>query len=130
MVLDKNFNNSAYQLGRLFAVLERIQSAAIKDANATITDRYFGSASTVPFSVFPRLIAGSKNHLSKIRKDKPGFAVKLDKDLMSIIGKLPQNFPKHLTIEDQGRFAIGYYQQRENHFTANADVVEASTEAN
>jgi CRISPR-associated protein Csd1 len=130
MVLDKNFNNSAYQLGRLFAVLERIQSAAIKDANATITDRYFGSASTVPFSVFPRLIAGSKNHLSKIRKDKPGFAVKLDKDLMSIIGKLPQNFPKHFTIEDQGRFAIGYYQQRENHFTANADVVEASTEAN
>jgi CRISPR-associated protein Csd1 len=130
MAMDENSNNIAYQLGRLFAVLERIQSGAIKDANATITDRYFGSASTVPFSVFPRLIAGSRNHLSKIRKNKPGFAVNLDKDLMSIIGKLPHSFPKHLTIEDQGRFAIGYYQQRENYFKTGTETTETVTESN
>jgi CRISPR-associated protein Csd1 len=118
MSLDENSGNDAYQLGRLFAVLERIQSAAIKDANATITDRYFGSASTVPYSVFPRLLTGSKNHLAKIRKNMPSYAVNLDKDLASIIAKLPPSFPKHFSIESQGRFAIGYYQQRESYFSS------------
>jgi CRISPR-associated protein Csd1 len=118
MSLDENSSNDAYQLGRLFAVLERIQSTAIKDANATITDRYFGSASTVPYSVFPRLLTGSKNHLAKIRKNMPGYAVNLDKDLTSIIAKLPPSFPKHFSIESQGRFAIGYYQQRERYFSS------------
>ncbi|MCG7864755.1 MAG: type I-C CRISPR-associated protein Cas8c/Csd1 [Candidatus Thiodiazotropha taylori] len=127
MSLDVNFSNDAYQLGRLFAVLERIQSEAIKGANATITDRYFGSASTVPYSVFPRLVAGGKHHLSKIRKDRPGFAVNFDKDLTEIIGKLPQSFPKHLSIQDQGRFAIGYYQQREKFFAPKNESAESNS---
>ncbi len=118
MSLNKNFDNDAYQTGRLFAVLERIQSSAIKGANATITDRYFGTASTVPYSVFPRLLAGSKNHLSKIRKSKPGYAVNLDKDITAVIAKLPPEFAKHFSIEDQGRFSIGYYHQREKYFTS------------
>jgi CRISPR-associated protein Csd1 len=128
MCLDANFKNVAYQLGRLFAVLERIQSAAIKDANATITDRYFGSASTIPYSVFPRLLAGSKNHLSKVRKTMPGFAINLDKDLTEIVAKLPQSFPRHLSIEGQGRFAIGYYHQRQNYFSSSKDVAENNAE--
>ncbi len=127
MSLDENFSNDAYQLGRLFAVLERIQSAAIKDANATITDRYFGSASTIPYSVFPRLVTGGKHHLSKIRKTMPGFAFNLDKDLTEIIGKLPQSFPKHLSIQDQGRFAIGYYQQRETFFASSSETAESNS---
>jgi len=112
MGLDESYDNEAYQTGRLFAVLERIQSSAIKGANATITDRYFGTASTVPYSVFPRLLAGSKNHLSKIRKNKPGYAVNLDKDITGIIARLPPEFSKHFSIEDQGKFCIGYYHQR------------------
>ena len=131
MSLDENNENDAYQLGRLFAVLERIQSSAIKGANATITDRYFGSASTVPYSVFPRLLTGSKNHLSKIRKKMPGYAVNLDKDMTAIIAKLPPNFPKHFSIESQGRFTIGYYHQREKYFTSNsADSQQEITETN
>jgi len=120
MSLNENFDSDAYQTGRLFAVLERIQSSAIKGANATITDRYFGTASTVPYSVFPRLLAGSKNHLSKIRKSKPGYAVNLDKDITAIIAKLPPEFGKHFSIEDQGRFSIGYYHQREKYFTSSS----------
>jgi CRISPR-associated protein Csd1 len=127
MSLDIENTNEAYLLGRLFAVLERIQSSAIKEANATITDRYFASASTVPFSVFPRLLAGSKNHLAKIRKDKPGYAVNLDKDMTHIIAKLPSNFCKHLSIEDQGKFTIGYYQQREHDFTKKASESQEET---
>lgn len=121
MNLDENSKSEAYQLGRLFAVLERIQSGAIKDANTTITDRYFASASTVPYSVFPRLLSGAKNHLSKIRKSMPGHAVNLDKDLASIISKISGSFPKHFSIERQGRFTIGYYQQRENYFSKNKE---------
>lgn len=120
MSLDEKNDNTAYLLGRLFAVLERIQSSAIKGANASITDRYFGSASTVPYSVFPRLLAGSNNHLAKIRKKMPGYAVNLDKDLTAIIGKLPASFPKHFSIESQGRFTIGYYHQREKYFTSSS----------
>ena len=118
MSLNKNSDNDAYQLGRLFAVLERIQSKAIPEVNATITDRYFSSASTVPYSVFPRLLAGGKNHLSKIRKTMPGFAVNLEKDLADIVARLPTSFPRHFSIENQGRFTIGYYQQREYDFSS------------
>jgi len=129
MSLDEDNHNEAYQLGRLFAVLERTQSSAIKGANATITDRYFGTASTVPYSVFPRLLAGSKNHLSKIRKKMPGHAVNLDKDMTKIIAKLPVSFPKHFSMESQGRFTIGYYHQREKYFTSNStDSQPAKTE--
>ena len=120
--LDEENDSNAYHTGRLFAVLERIQSSAVKGANATITDRYFGTASTVPYSVFPRLLAGSRNHLSKIRKKMPGYAVNLEKDLTTIIGKLPPSFEKHFSIENQGRFTIGYFHQREKYFTsADAD---------
>ena len=130
MSLDENFDNDAYQLGRLFAVLERIQSEAIPNANATITDRYFSSASTVPYSVFPRLLAGCKNHLSKVRKTKLGYAVSLDKNLTEIIAKLPQSFPRHLSIEGQGQFAIGYYQQRQHDFSSRNHATENSAEPN
>lgn len=129
MSLEESNSNNAYLLGRALAVLERIQSSAINSANATIVDRYYGAASTVPFSVFPRLIAGSKNHLSKIRKTKPGYAVNLDRDLMGIIGKLPGEFPKHFSIEEQGRFTIGFYHQREHDMNKNRKS-KRSTEIN
>ena len=117
MSLNTESRNTAYLLGRLFAVLERIQYQALGDLNAGIADRYYGSASATPFFVFPRLLTGVKHHLSRLRKDKAGMAVNLDKDLGEIIGQLPETFPRHLSIDEQGRFAIGYYQQRQSYFT-------------
>ena len=116
MSLNNESPNRAYLLGRLFAVLERIQYQALGELNAGIADRYYGSASTVPFSVFPRLLSGAKHHLSRLRKDKAGMAVNLDKDLGEIIAKLPETFPRHLSIDEQGRFAIGYYHQKQSYF--------------
>ena len=116
MSLNNESPNRAYLLGRLFAVLERIQYQALGELNAGIADRYYGSASAVPFSVFPRLLSGAKHHLSCLRKDKAGMAVNLDKDLGEIIAKLPETFPRHLSIDEQGRFAIGYYHQKQSYF--------------
>lgn len=116
MSLNNESPNRAYLLGRLFAVLERIQCQALGELNAGIADRYYGSASAVPFSVFPRLLSGAKHHLSRLRKDKAGMAVNLDKDLGEIIAKLPETFPRHLSIDEQGRFAIGYYHQKQSYF--------------
>ena len=124
MSLDTASRNQAYLLGRLFAVLERIQHQALGDVNAGIADRYYGSASAVPFSVFPRLLSGAKHHLSRLRKDKAGMAVNLDKDLGAIITGLPETFPRHLSMEEQGRFAIGYYHQKQSYF-AKKEAVES-----
>lgn len=117
----------AYRLGCLFAVLEQAQRGALGDVNSSIVDRYYGTASSVPYSVFPRLIAGCQNHLSKIRKDKPGFAVNLDKQLGGVIASLPHSFPKQLTIEQQGQFAVGYYQQKQSFFIKKDSAPSATT---
>jgi CRISPR-associated protein Csd1 len=117
----------AYRLGCLFAVLEQAQRGALGDLNSSIVDRYYGTASSVPYSVFPRLIAGCQNHLSKIRKEKPGFAVNLDKQLGSVIAGLPHSLPKQLTIEQQGQFAVGYYQQKQIFFTKRDEASPTST---
>lgn len=106
----------AYRLGCLFAVLEQAQRGALGDVNSSIVDRYYSTASSVPFSVFPRLIAGCQNHLSKIRKEKPGYAVNLDKQIGLVLSALPPTFPKQLTIEQQGQFAVGYYHQKQSFF--------------
>lgn len=128
--LNPESQHIAYNLGRLFAVLERIQYSALGDLNAGVADRYYGSASAVPFSVFPRLLAGARHHLARVRKDKKGAAVNLEKDLGSIIDRLPEVFPRHLNIEGQGRFAVGYYHQKQSYFQSKeADPSGESAEA-
>lgn len=120
--LDRENANQGYVLGRLFAVIERAQRAALGDGvNATVRDKYIGAASTTPARVFPRLLANCQNHLSKIEKmpGKRGMAVGIQKDLDEIVGKLNGNdglFPRTLGMNDQGAFFIGYYQQRQSGF--------------
>lgn len=110
--LDTQVTHPAYLLGRLFAVLEGAQRAALGgNVNATIRDRYFGAASATPALVFPMLLRNVQNHLSRVRKDKAGLAVAIEKDVQEVIDKLPDHFPKSLDLKDQGRFAIGYYHQ-------------------
>lgn len=128
MSLEIEGSPLAYRLGCLFAVLEQAQRGALGDVNASIVDRYYGTASSVPYSVFPRLIAGCQNHLSKIRKDKPGYAVNIDKRLGEIVAALPATFPKQLTIEQQGQFAVGYYHQKQAFFAKKGDASETESD--
>lgn len=117
MSLDIDNAEPGYLLGRLFATLENIQQSALgRDINATIRDRYYGAASATPASIFPVLIRNAQNHLGRLRKDKPGASVNLEKQINEIVDKLPPNFPKSLRIEAQGRFAIGYYHQSSARF--------------
>lgn len=123
--LDLNSKNPGYLLGRVFSVLENIQRAALgNQLNATIRDRYYGAASATPATIFPMLLRNTQNHLSRLRKDRPGAAINLERDIRDAIDKLPGEFPKSLTIQDQGRFAIGYYHQSQARFAKSEQAVD------
>lgn len=121
--LDKDYIDTGYLLGRLFAVYERIQSAALgKDVNATIKDKYYGSASAQPRRVFAALDRGAAHHLSKIGKKSPGLRVNLDRDVMAItemMGPADDPFPASLSSAQQALFSLGYYHQRNAYFPPN-----------
>jgi CRISPR-associated protein Csd1 len=114
VALDRAQTNAAYRMGRLFAVLENVQRSALGRVNASIRDRYFGAASATPASVFPLLLRGSTHHLSVLRKNSGtgGLAVWFEREIGEIMDGLPMDLPRHLTLENQGRFAVGYYHQR------------------
>ena len=113
MSLDRDNHNPAYLLGRLFAVYEGAQRAALPNINATIKDRYYGAASATPGAVFPLLERGSAAHLASLRKgDKGGLAQWFDQEIDAILSGMSATFPRSLRLEDQGRFAIGYHHQR------------------
>lgn len=109
--LNSQNQSPAYRCGRLLAVLEAAQRLAIPGAKATIVDRFFGTASSAPASVFGRLLRGAQPHLAKLKRDRPGAHIALQRRLEEIQSGL-QGFPRVLTLQDQGLFALGYYHQR------------------
>lgn len=113
MSLDENNINVGYRLGRLFAVLEKIQEEANPGINATIRDRFYGAASSTPVTVFSTLLKLKNHHISKL--DNRGRAVNLEKRIGEIMDGIG-DFPAQLPLADQGRFAIGYYHQRQDFF--------------
>lgn len=113
VMLDPTNTNPAYFLGRLFATLEKIQEEASPGLNATIRDRYYGAASGTPVSVFTTLLRLHNHHLGKLSK---GRAVQMERLVGEIMGGL-EHFPRILALPDQGRFALGYYHQRQAFFT-------------
>ena len=116
MSLDLTNRQPAYLLGRLLAVIDHIQQDALGSVNASLVDRYYGSASSTPGVVFPSLLRRSQHHLSKLRKEKTGLAVNREKLLQEAMGGL-QSFPRTLTLQAQGLFALGFHHQRQAFFT-------------
>lgn len=115
--LDTSNTDPGYLLGRLFSSLENLQRAALgAQVNATIRDRYYGAASATPASIFPVLLRNAQNHFGKLRRDKAGLAMSLEKEIGQIVDSLPPSLPRSLLIEAQGRFAIGYYHQTQARF--------------
>ncbi len=107
----------AYICGQVFAVLESIQRAALGKTNAGIRERYFTFAMTTPSPAFGRLFGLSSKHFMKLKGEKPGLAVVLDKELQALCKDIKiEQFPSIFSLEQQGQFAIGYYHQRQAQF--------------
>lgn len=128
MSLKKNHSEIAYQLGRLFAALEKTQTDAYGDSlNSTIRSKYMGSASATPSVVFPRILRLHTHHLAKM--EHPGQRINREKLVTEICGRMDAStFPSHLSIEAQGLFFLGYYQQRQDLYKSkNTTSTETAT---
>jgi CRISPR-associated protein Csd1 len=115
--MDPNNTSEGYVLGRLLAVLERLQQEAIGDVNASVIDRYFSGASASPKTVFVRLLKNSRHHVGKLRGDaeKGGTVFRLDRlvdEMAQRFDPRRNGFPTHLNLEQQGLFVLGYHQMR------------------
>ncbi|MBN1929662.1 MAG: type I-C CRISPR-associated protein Cas8c/Csd1 [Chlorobiaceae bacterium] len=114
VALDPTNNNPGYRLGRLFAVLEKIQEEAIPRINTTIRDRYYGAACSAPVTVFPQLLKLKNHHLLKLENSTR--RLNFERVLTGVFDGFDTEMPSHLSMEDQARFAIGYYHQRQDFF--------------
>ena len=127
MSLNAQSTNPAYVLGRLFAVLEKVQQEAIGEVNASIKDRYFTSACASPRTVFPTLLRLSQHHISRAEY---GYAS--DRRIQDILGLLDveQNpIPARLSLDEQGVFVLGYYHQRAAFYVKHNNSTVETTEA-
>lgn len=121
IMLDKENQNQGYLCGRLFAVLDKIQEEA--NGIHSIRERYMNSASSTPSTVFATILNLSTHHQEKL---SIGGQIKFEKLKQEIISKLEADgFPSHLNLQDQGRFFVGYYHQRQDFFIGK-DVLENS----
>jgi len=112
--LDDSNTNPGYRMGRLFAALEKIQEEAV-NPSATIRDRFYGAASSAPVTVFANLMKLKNHHLAKLEDGRKRYFEKLIGQISDGIDS--NGFPSHFSLADQGRFAIGYYHQRQVFFT-------------
>lgn len=114
VALREDHPSVAYQCGRLLAVLESAQRAALGDVGASIIDRFYGTASSAPLTVFPRLLRGVQPHLGKLQRDRPAAWHAIQDRLAGVLGMIDPDvgFPATLRLSDQGLFALGYYHQR------------------
>ena len=127
--LDPNNVEPAYLCGRLLAVFEEAQREAIRGINATVVDRFYGTASSSPLSVFPTMLRGTLSHLAKLKRDKPGAHFAIEARVQDILSNLKarDGFPKSLNLHQQGIFALGYYHQRGPRPRADAGGDETQT---
>ena len=114
IMLDKDNNNQGYLCGRLFAVLDKIQ----EDANkiSSIRERYMNAASSTPSAVFATILNLSVHHSEKLEEGRRIYFEKLKQEILDKVSA--EGFPTHLDLQDQGRFFVGYYHQRQDFFTS------------
>ena len=115
--LNTDESNVGYRLGRLFALLEKAQRDALGgDLNASLRDRYIGAASATPRMVFPMLLRLAQHHVTKAKKSgSPKYEAFFSRMLEEIATGMT-DFPAVLSLQDQGRFMLGYYHQNNAFF--------------
>ena len=120
MGLMEDNRDPAYLSGRLFAVLESIQMDANPGINATIRDRYVNSACGGPACVVAVMIKLKNSHMKKLEREKGSSKRYYEQVLTAIMGNL-EEFPRRLSLEEQGRFILGYYHQMQKRFEKRED---------
>lgn len=128
MALNEQSTNPAYLLGRLFAVLEKVQAEAIGNVNASIKDRYFTSACATPRSVFPILLRLSQHHIAKAKYGHTSD--RRIQDILNLLDVENNPIPARLTLDEQGVFILGYYHQRADFYTAKDKKETTESETN
>ena len=113
-MLDKTNTNQGYLCGRLLATIEKIQ-LEVQNNESNVLERYLNAASSTPVAVFATLLNLSVHHEGNLKKERKIFFTRLKQEIISKISA--DGFPAHLSLQDQGMFMIGYYQQRQDFFT-------------
>ena len=113
VALDRTNTNKGYLLGRLFAAFEKVQQDTHPNLNATITDRFYGAASTNPVTVFTQLMRLNRHQLSCYQNN--GLKIVREKEIGEIMNAI-DSFPAHLDLNEQSYFAIGYYHEKQSFF--------------
>ena len=123
--LMTNETNVGYRLGRLFAVLEKAQKDALGDkVNSPLRERYIGSASSTPRMIFPMLLRLTQHHVTKAKKSRfDSYDKRFSERVSEILGEMT-DFPAVLSLEDQGRFMLGYYHQNNALYQKKSDSSE------
>jgi len=116
VALDRDENNVGYRLGRLFALLDYAQYLSVGSVNAGVKEKFFASASSTPRRIFPSILRMYQNHLSDARKspETRDRANHTDSEIKQVMDGLEAHmpFPTTLSLDDQGRFIVGFYHQR------------------
>jgi CRISPR-associated protein Csd1 len=135
VALDRDEPNVGYRLGRLFALLDYAQYLSVGSVNAGIKEKFFASASSTPRHIFPSLLRMYQNHLSDARKSietrdrANGTDIEVKQVMDGLEARMP--FPTTLSIDDQGRFIVGFYHQRPRASTKKTpDVANTSSKEN
>jgi len=115
--LDPQQDHPAYVCGRLLAEYENLQETVYRTAgeskiNVTVGDRYYSLASTNPAIAFPKIEELAKSHFQKLRRHNTGAMIAIERNVIDLHEKLGTHFPPLLSLDEQGRFALGYYHQK------------------
>lgn len=124
--LNPESRDAAYLCGRLFAVFDRLQYLALGGVNAGVVERYYASASVTPALVMGRLFRNAQFHLAKA---EGGIAENVRKDFEAITCALGDQFKPTLTLEEQGRFALGFYHQKAEYRRRSAERKETEAKS-
>ena len=117
MRLNTETDHPAYLLGRLFSLLENVQTTSAGGSlNTTVKDQYLNSMCSTPALVLAHLLKLKESHMKKLKRDKPGLAVRLEKQIVEIMGKLEVPIPRQLDLEEQAVFMLGYYHQTQKRY--------------
>ena len=123
--LNRNEDNKGYRLGRLFALLEKAQKDALGTVNAPLRERYIGAASATPRLVFPMLLRLTQHHVTKAKKsNSASYEAWFNKIMGEIVDSITA-FPAVLSLEDQGRFMLGYYHQTTAFYMKKTNAAQA-----